>query len=296
MKTDGFPTYHFANVVDDRLMDITHVIRGSEWLPSTPKHVQLYNAFGWRTPTWIHLPLITRDGIKKLSKRDADAFVDYYDEVNGYLPLAVLNFLIRNGSGIVKYDKTHLYTLQEMVENFDEKSLTTRSFMVDINSLNDYGSMAFQKASFADDLLPEIKRRLGSIDEDLLSPSYLERVVAFLKSNEEGFSKLMDLTTPGSPFHFFFCRPKSAEKILNKYNAEEVRSAMQPLLRLEKFDVGICKKVAEAVQMPYPKYMQLLRLALIDNYSGPPLTELFDFFSTDECRQRFSNVLVMLPE
>ncbi|KAK5980315.1 Glutamate--tRNA ligase [Trichostrongylus colubriformis] len=120
LKSDGFPTYHLANIVDDRAMNISHVIRGVEWLSSTGKHALLYKAFGWRAPKWLHLPLITRDGKKKLSKRDKDAYVDFYEQELGVMPSAVLNLLIRNGSGISNFDSAHLYTLDEMIANFDE--------------------------------------------------------------------------------------------------------------------------------------------------------------------------------
>lgn len=92
--------------------------------------VLIFRAFNWKTPQWLHLPLITRDGRKKLSKRDSDSYVNYYDSEQGYLPLAVLNYLLRNGSGLKNYDTNHLYSLEEMVNNFDENEITTTSFMV----------------------------------------------------------------------------------------------------------------------------------------------------------------------
>mmetsp|Transcript_42020 Transcript_42020/g.64366 ORF Transcript_42020/g.64366 Transcript_42020/m.64366 type:complete len:222 (-) Transcript_42020:565-1230(-) len=92
MKSDGFPTYHFANVVDDYMMKITHVIRGEEWLPSTPKHILLYKMFAMQPPTFAHLPLLLNSKGQKLSKRHGDVSVEEYRE-NGYLPEALLNGL-----------------------------------------------------------------------------------------------------------------------------------------------------------------------------------------------------------
>ena len=96
LKSDGFPTYHLANVVDDHLMDITHVIRGDEWISSTPKHILLYEAFGWEPPQFFHMPLLLGMDGKKLSKRRNPTSIFYYRDC-GYLPEALLNFLTFNG-------------------------------------------------------------------------------------------------------------------------------------------------------------------------------------------------------
>jgi len=116
LKSDGFPTYHLANVVDDHLMKITHVIRGEEWLSSTPKHVLLYEAFGWKVPALAHLPLILSEGGGKLSKRSGHAAaVDYVKE--GYLPEALLNFLALLGWN--PRGDQEVYALSELIASFD---------------------------------------------------------------------------------------------------------------------------------------------------------------------------------
>jgi len=92
MKSDGFPTYHLANVIDDHLMGITHVLRGEEWLPSTPKHLILYKSFGWAAPEFAHLPLLLNTDKSKLSKRSGDVHLEDYIR-RGYLPEAVMNFV-----------------------------------------------------------------------------------------------------------------------------------------------------------------------------------------------------------
>ena len=115
-KTDGFPTYHLANVVDDRLMGVTHVIRGEEWISSLPKHVLLYQAFGWECPEFIHMPLLRNPDKSKLSKRKNPTSVTWYREA-GFLPEAVLNYL-----GMMGYtlpDGRELFTLDEFIETFE---------------------------------------------------------------------------------------------------------------------------------------------------------------------------------
>ena len=128
-KSDGFPTYHFANVVDDHLMKISHVIRGEEWLPSIALHIKLYDAFGWTTPSFAHLPLILKpSGKGKLSKRDGDQLgfpvfpIQWGEEMKGYretgfLPEAVVNFLALLGWN--NGDEQEVFSLEEMVSLFD---------------------------------------------------------------------------------------------------------------------------------------------------------------------------------
>ena len=115
LKSDGFPTYHLANIVDDHLMGITHVIRAEEWIASTPKHVQLYRAFGWDEPKWYHMPLLRNVDKTKISKRKNPVSMNYYVE-EGYLKEGLLNFLALMGWSFGG-DK-EIFTIEEMVENF----------------------------------------------------------------------------------------------------------------------------------------------------------------------------------
>ncbi|BFZ59520.1 hypothetical protein YB2330_000531 [Saitoella coloradoensis] len=117
LKSDGYPTYHLASVVDDHLMQISHVVRGEEWLPSTSKYLAVYNAFGWDVPKFAHLPLLTNMEGKKLSKRENDANVDLYIK-QGYLPEALLNFVALMGWGAPMMTKDQVFTLEEMVNAF----------------------------------------------------------------------------------------------------------------------------------------------------------------------------------
>ncbi len=115
LKSDGFPTYHLANIVDDYLMGITHVIRAEEWIASTPKHIQLYRAFGWEEPKWYHMPLLRNADKTKISKRKNPVSLNYYRE-EGYLREGLLNFLALMGWSLGG-DK-EIFTLDEMIENF----------------------------------------------------------------------------------------------------------------------------------------------------------------------------------
>lgn len=128
MKSDGFPTYNFANVIDDHLMEITHVIRGDEFISSTPKHILLYKAFGWKHPVFTHLPTIRGKDKKKLSKRHgAKSALDYRNE--GYLPMALLNYVALLGWN--NNDDKEIMQVEEMVRLFNLKDINTGNPMLD---------------------------------------------------------------------------------------------------------------------------------------------------------------------
>ena len=133
LKSDGYPTYHLGVVVDDTEMEISHCIRGDEWISSAPKHIQLYEALGWEPPVWAHLPLILGPDHKKLSKRSGDtAVLDYRD--NGYLPEAMVNFLAFLGWSLD--DQTSLITAEELQQHFDLARVVANPAVFDIQRLD----------------------------------------------------------------------------------------------------------------------------------------------------------------
>ena len=133
LKSDGYPTYNFANVIDDHLMGITHVVRGNEYLSSTPKYLLLYKAFGWESPEYIHLPHIIKEGGKKISKRDGDStFMDLYNM--GYLPKAIINYLALLGWSPA--DNQEIFSMEELIQKFDVKRINNSPAVYDIKKLN----------------------------------------------------------------------------------------------------------------------------------------------------------------
>ena len=178
LKSDGFPTYHLANVVDDHLMGITHVIRAEEWLSSTPKHVELYKAFGWQAPEWIHLPLLRNADKSKISKRKNPVSLDYY-RAAGFLPEALLNYLGTMGWSIS--GDREKFTLAEMIDvfTFDRMSLGGPVFdLVKLSAMNadylraldDEGVVArLREWRLGDDylkqLVPLVRQRVQRLDE-----------------------------------------------------------------------------------------------------------------------------------
>ena len=163
LKSDGYPTYHLASVVDDHLMEISHVIRAEEWLSSLPKHVKLYEAFGWKAPAFAHLPLILNPDRTKLSKRQGDVAVEDY-LAKGYLPGALVNFI-----SLIGYNPTgdrELYTLQEMIELFDLSKVNKAGGVFDIAKLNWMNEQYLRKLS-VEELMESVKPFLAVANREV---------------------------------------------------------------------------------------------------------------------------------
>ena len=143
MKSDGYPTYHLAVVIDDHMMDITHIMRGEEWISSTPKHILLYKAFGWKLPVFAHIPVfLNPDGKGKMSKRkgtvSAQSFLD-----RGYLPKALLNFFMI--LGWARNDEIEIMTMDEYIEQFDPADVSAKSVVFDMKKLDWINGMYIRK-------------------------------------------------------------------------------------------------------------------------------------------------------
>jgi glutamyl-tRNA synthetase len=196
LRSDGFPTYHFANVVDDHLMNISHVIRGEEWLSSTPKHIQLYQAFGWTPPVFVHLPLLLRkEGKGKLSKRDSSMSVDAYLR-KGYLPVSLLNFV--GLLGWAPHTGQEIMTLPQMINAFSLADLNKASPRVDVDRLkwinkqhcDNLLSSSADSQPFISDLIACIvaeygDRIRGEVKENLLQSKYVASVANLVKERTQ---------------------------------------------------------------------------------------------------------------
>ena len=215
MKSDGFPTYHLANVVDDHLMDVTHVIRGEEWLPSTPKHVLLYEAFGWVPPVFAHLPLLLNADRSKLSKRQGDVAVEDYRK-KGYLPEAITNFV-----ALLGWNPTadrEVYAKAELSSAFDLGKINKAGAVMSVEKL-DWLNGEYLKAMLAGELM--------------------ERTEAFFR--EYGFAGLDALQASGDVFTVqreAMTRAVTLEKSRAK-NLVELLDAARALLAPDAYDAGI---------------------------------------------------------
>ena len=173
LKSDGYPTYHLANVVDDHLMKISHVMRAEEWITSTPKHVLLYQAFGWEVPTFCHLPLLRNPDRSKISKRKNPTSLRYYER-SGILPHTLLNFLGLMGWSFG--DNVEIFSVAEMIERFDPKHIHLGGPIFDQSKLNWLNNQYLQKST-DDEFVSYIRDQMFSPEIlKLLKPLVCERI------------------------------------------------------------------------------------------------------------------------
>lgn len=178
LKSDGFPTYNFANVVDDHLMDITHVIRGKEYLDQTAKYNLLYEAFGWEKPTYIHVAMVLGEDGNKLSKRNGDAsFMDLYNE--GFLPSAIVNYLCLLGWSPA--NNQEVFTMDELINNFDETRISKSSSQYDVKKLEWFNHQYIQKMP-DEEYLTWIKKYFTK-DVSNKSDEWVNRLLLIYKSH-----------------------------------------------------------------------------------------------------------------
>lgn len=191
LKSDGFPTYHFAVVIDDHLMEITHVIRGEEWIPSTPKHVQLYKSFGWQMPEYAHMSLLVNEKRQKLSKRHGDVSVEDFRE-KGYLPEALINFSAFLGWN--PGDEKEIFSLAELVKEFDINKLTKSAAVFNREKLDWYNSHYMKEMSnseLAERCLPFFVNS-GVWDEERGKGKDLEKIVALEKERASTLVEIVE--------------------------------------------------------------------------------------------------------
>lgn len=228
LKSDGFPTYHLAVVVDDHLMAISHVIRGEEWIPSTPKHLLLYEAFGWTPPVFAHLPLLLNPDRSKLSKRQGDVAVEDY-LAKGYLKEALLNFVALLGWNPGRGSTQEIFTLEELERVFDLAHVHKAGAVFDLKKL-DWLNGAYIKQLSLDDLYERVcrgrffdKPLVAEASEARRSEAALKRV---LTVEQERLAKLSDV---GEQNPFFFADPSPYAPTLlhwKENTADQTREAL----------------------------------------------------------------------
>jgi glutamyl-tRNA synthetase len=296
LKSDGFPTYHLANVVDDHLMGITHVIRAEEWISSTPKHVALYQSFGWQQPEWAHMPLLRNKDKSKISKRKNPVSLDYYRD-GGILPEALRNFLGLMGWSIAP--DREKFSLEEMVKAFDLDRVSTGEPVFDLVKLQDLNGQYIR------DLKPEeLTRRLT---DWRLGPEYLNRITPLVRE------RIRTLTDFVAQADFFFTgdlplEPLKEQLVPKGRTGAEVAQVLQDYL--EKVDdpgdgkkrVSFADKELEAFSREFceksgwkPKELfTALRVAVTGKGATPPLFATFEVLGRELVRKRVRNAIDFL--
>lgn len=224
IKSDGYPTYHFAVVVDDHLMEISHVIRGEEWLPSSPKHVLLYKAFGWEVPAFAHMPLILNPDKSKLSKRQGDVSVEDF-LAKGYLPQTLVNFVALLGWN--PKTEQEIFSMDDLIAQFDLAKVNNSGAVLDVNKL-DWMNAHYIREMSNEQLLEETKPYFekANIEIGKFSQEYLWAVI---KLEKERLKKLSDVIADESRFYFQEPTYDSAMLVWKKSDPETTKHNLQLL-------------------------------------------------------------------
>ena len=297
IKRDGYPTYHFASVVDDHLMGTTHVLRGDEWISSTPKHMLLYRAFGWEPPVWCHLPVILAAGGGKLSKRKGAASVGDFREL-GYLPSALVNFLALLGWN--PGDDREVMSVEEMVKSFSLERINPKAVAFDEKKLQ---WMNGQHLHLCDEefLMSVMKEGLEKQGIDLSGEpaAKLAQVVKLLKPRAHFLQDLSQMAT-----YFFLPPAEFDEKGKRKHwgaGSREVAAAVSAALaEVEDFTApnieNAFNALAAARGCKLGDLVGAVRLAVSGVTAGPGLWELFEVVGKGEVLKRIAFALPQMQE
>jgi nondiscriminating glutamyl-tRNA synthetase len=291
LKSDGFPTYHLANVVDDHLMGITHVIRGEEWLPSTPKHILLYQSFGWDLPIFAHLPLLLNPDRSKLSKRQGDVAVEDYRD-KGYLPEALVNFIALLGWNTA--GDREMYSLDELVEAFTLEGVSKAGAVFDIDKLNWFNGQYVRSLPL--DALAALCRPVFEqvglpVEPDARYRTIIESVAKYLTVPADAIDHARiyfeQTAQPVDDEAAAVLGTESAHVVIGAMHeatgsaAEWNRSVFKDLLKHVQSTTSI---KGASLYMP-------LRVALTGRTHGPDLPLVAEIFGRDICLQRLAAAL-----
>lgn len=290
IKSDGFPTYHLANVVDDHLMQITHVIRGDEWMSSTPKHVLLYESFGWQPPEFMHMPLLLGTDGKKLSKRRNPTSIFYYRD-SGYLPEAFLNFLTLMGYSMP--EDLEIYPPEKIIQDFDASRIGVSGAVFDIQKLDWVNQQYLIKNTTELNLWERIK---GWSFND----AFMAKLMPLVHSRIKTFGEFMELCD-----FLFVNHLKYTPELFSIKNTTNEQSASLLQAMIWSMDANenwmsdgvnqASREVAEKFSVHHKKIvMPLLFASLMGKHFGPPLFDSAELLGKDRTRVRLMNAIQFL--
>ncbi len=290
LKSDGYPTYHLANVVDDHLMKISHVIRGEEWLPSTPKHILLYQAFGWDLPKFAHLPLLLNKDKTKLSKRQGDVAVEDYLK-KGYLPEALLNFIVLLGWNPGTDEE--VFSLKKLVKKFKIEQVNKSGAVFDTEKLDWLNGEYIRKMK-----LDELTKKCATYFDKEVDLEYLKKVVELEQERIKRFDEIVEKTK------YFFTDKVDYETnllIWKKLSPQEVKENLELTLKTleEVKDSKWNKKKLEKVLLKMIKDNQKgtgdilwpMRVALTGLKASPGPFEVAEVLGKEKSLKRIEDAI-----
>lgn len=292
LKSDGFPTYHLASVVDDHLMEITHVTRGEDWVSSTPKHIMLYRSFGWEVPQFVHFPNILAPDRSKLSKRHASTGVLDFKK-DGFLPQALINFLAL--LGWTPPSGKEILTLSEMTQEFDLKDVNTTPAIFDLTKL------AWMNGEYIR-MMPD-EKLLEELENFLVDHPAKDELVTLIPLVKERIKKLSDFI----PLTQFLFEDVEYEKeVFDKLKIENIKEVLSKILekleamgndwQAEEFEKTF-RNLAEDLNLSASQMFQLIRVAVSGQTVTPPLFECIKILGEEETvsRVKKANLLLSTP-
>lgn len=287
LKSDGFPTYHLAVVVDDYLMKITHVMRGEEWISSTPKHILLYKAFGWTPPVYAHIPVfLNPDGKGKMSKRkgtvSAQSFLD-----TGYLPESMLNFFMI--LGWAPADQREILSLDEYIKEFNPATISAKSVVFDLQKLNWLNGIYIRNLS-----LQELEKRIQPFVPEDFPKDKLSVILPLVSERLVTLKDLESLTD-------FFYRPitHDASLLLKKADAalvtEQLTKTAEKIAAISEWSLqsieAAIRTLQEATEWKKSQYFMMIRVAATGKSATPPLFETIFVLGKDTILERLATAL-----
>jgi glutamyl-tRNA synthetase len=290
LKSDGFPTYHLANVVDDYEMKISHVIRGCEWISSTPKHILLYEMFGWNPPVFAHLPLLVNENGAKLSKRQGHSNLDWYKE-KGFLPEALVNFVAN--LGWTSEDSDDVMSLQMIVNKFSLERVHKGNCMVNLKKLEWFNSQHIRME--IDNNIESVLKIVKPTFVDLVDEAYLVKVLRTCRD------RIWNLHDFSKQFYYFFgdINVEAAsemkikvEKIKDKERILEYFKSGFPLLKQWDHDCidDLMNQSKTDLNATYNDIVTLIRYTVTGAQSGAGITQTLETLGRDVVMKRINNV------
>jgi len=304
VKSDGFPTYHFANVVDDHLMDISHVLRGSEWQVSTPKHLLLYKAFDWEPPTFGHLPLIMNSDGTKLSKRQGALHMETLRKV-GFYPEAVLNFVTLVGGGFDEKENRldKIYHKHELCDKFNIVKVNTASCKIDMDNLNILNRRIIKEKLKCESEKRDLQRLCREVIKekvlnlglkiDDIEDATIER---YLVWSQDRINKLEDIV--GEDLLFLWVLPV-VENCHISVSITTINNVIQILKEEKNLDKTLMKSLKNLGKrdgIKFPVLMKDLRVLITGNSDGPPILELLVTLGSETVIKRLDNYILNFKE
>jgi len=299
LKSDGYPTYHLANIVDDHLMAISHVLRAEEWLSSTPRHVLLYQALGWEAPRFAHLPMILGPDRAKLSKRHGATNINEY-QTGGYLPDAMVNFLALLGWSLD--DRTELLSREELIKHFSLTRVGKTGAIFNREKLDWMNGIYLRRlstAQFVAQAMPFLDRDLPESVTRPLDEGYVGQVLALIQERTKTLGEIPQLAD------FFFVDVPQYEVALfltggldGKATIEVITIASQELEKLATWDAatleGVLRSLATELNLRTGEFFGLLRIAITGRTAAPPLFQTMAVLGKERCLKRLRVTLQVL--